>query len=90
MNLASWDGERSITYGYDGTLRVWSTRNAEHLSLLDSAGAAAHLAWLDAALAARTGTVPEMQTVMRARASVLSLSEVLNQHAVYFGTGAQG
>ena len=56
----------------------------------DSAGAAAHLAWLDAALAARTGTVPEMQTVMRARASVLSLSEVLNQHAVYFGTGAQG
>jgi uncharacterized membrane protein YccC len=56
----------------------------------DSAGAAAHLAWLDAALGARTGTVPEMQTVMRARASVLSLSEVLNQHAVYFGTGAKG
>ena len=56
----------------------------------DSAGAGAHLAWLDAALAARTGTVPEMQIVMRARASVLSLSEVLNQHAVYFGTGAQG
>jgi len=56
----------------------------------DSAGAGAHLAWLDAALAARTGTVPEMQIVMRARASVLSLSQVLNQHAVYFGTGAQG
>jgi len=48
----------------------------------DSAGAGAHLAWLDAALAARTGTVPEMQIVMRARASVLSLSQVLNQHAV--------
>ena len=34
--------------------------------------------------------VLEMQIVMRARASVLSLSQVLNQHAVYFGTGAQG
>jgi hypothetical protein len=56
----------------------------------DSTAAIAHLARLDAALAARTGTVPEMQTVMRARASVLSLSEVLDQHAVYLGTGAQG
>ena len=56
----------------------------------DSSSAAAHLARLDAALAARTGIVPEMQTVMRARAGVLSLSEALDQHAVYFGTGAQG
>jgi uncharacterized membrane protein YccC len=56
----------------------------------DSTAAIAHLAQLDAALAARTGTVSEMQTVMRARASVLSLSKVLDQHAVYFGTGAQG
>jgi uncharacterized membrane protein YccC len=56
----------------------------------DSSNAAAHLARLDAALAARTGTEPEIQTVMRARASALSLSEALDQHAVYFGTGAQG
>ena len=56
----------------------------------DSSSAAAHLARLDAALAARTGTEHEMQTIMRARASALSLSEALDQHAVYFGTGAQG
>ena len=56
----------------------------------DSASAAAHLARLDAALAARTGIEPETQTVMRARASVLALSEALDQHAVYFGAGAQG
>jgi hypothetical protein len=31
-----------------------------------------------------------MQTIMRARARVLSLSEALDLHAVYFGTGAQG
>jgi len=56
----------------------------------DSSSAAAHLARLDAALAACTGTEPGVQTIMRARASVLSLSEALDQHAVYFGTGAQG
>jgi hypothetical protein len=56
----------------------------------DSSNAAAHLARLDAVLATCTGTEPEMQTVMRARASVLSLSEALDQHAVYFGTGAKG
>ena len=48
------------------------------------------VARLDAALATRTATEPGMQTVMRARASTLSLSEALDQHAVYFGTGAQG
>jgi uncharacterized membrane protein YccC len=56
----------------------------------DSSSATAHLARLNAVLATCTGTEPEMQTVMRARASVLSLSEALDQHAVYFGTGAKG
>jgi len=56
----------------------------------DSSNAAARLARLDAVLATRTGTAPEMQTVMRARAGVLALSEAIDQHAVYFGTGAQG
>jgi uncharacterized membrane protein YccC len=55
-----------------------------------SQGNTAQLIRLDAALAACTGIEPEAQTVMRARASVLSLSEVLNQHAVYFGTGPKG
>ncbi len=55
----------------------------------DGSSATAHLARLDAALAARTGTEHEMQTIMRARASALSLSEALDQHAVYFGVGAQ-
>ncbi len=56
----------------------------------DSSSAAAHLARLDAALAACTETEHGLQTIMRARASTLSLSEALDQHAVYFGTGAQG
>ena len=56
----------------------------------NSSSAAAHLARLDAALAASTATEPEMQTIMRARASALSLSETLDEHALYFDTGAQG
>jgi len=56
----------------------------------DSSSAAAHLARLDAALASCTETEPGMQTVMRARASALSLSEALDRHAVYFGAGAEG
>ena len=56
----------------------------------DSSSAAAHLARLDAALAARTGTEHGRQTIMQARASTLSLSEALDQHAVYFGNGAPG
>jgi uncharacterized membrane protein YccC len=56
----------------------------------DSSSAAAHLARLDAALAACRGTEHGPQAIMRARASTLSLSEALDQHAVYFGTGAQG
>jgi uncharacterized membrane protein YccC len=55
----------------------------------DSSSAATHLARLDAALTAHTAIEPEMQTVMRARASALSLSEALDHHTVYFGTGAQ-
>jgi uncharacterized membrane protein YccC len=56
----------------------------------DSSSAAAHLARLDAALAACEGSEHGPQTIMRARASALSLSEALDQHAVYFGAGAQG
>ena len=55
----------------------------------NSSSAAAHLARLDAALAASTATEPEMQTIMWARASALSFLETLDEHALYFGAGAQ-
>jgi hypothetical protein len=54
----------------------------------NSASAIAHLTRLDAALAARGGAVPLTQTVLRARGSILELSEVLTQHANYFNGGA--
>jgi len=45
----------------------------------------ARLARLDEALAARPGAV-----ALRARASVLAMSEALTQHAAYFDAGALG
>ncbi|HZC55875.1 MAG TPA: FUSC family protein, partial [Xanthobacteraceae bacterium] len=56
----------------------------------DTASATTHLARLDAALAAHAATGPEMQTVLRARGSILVISETLAVHAVYFGSGTQG
>jgi uncharacterized membrane protein YccC len=56
----------------------------------DTASATAHLAGLDAALAAHAATGPEMQTVLRARGSILVISETLAVHAAYFGPGTQG
>jgi uncharacterized membrane protein YccC len=53
-----------------------------------SAIATAHLARLDAALGARAVTVAATQTILRARASILTMSEVLVQHATYFDAGA--
>jgi uncharacterized membrane protein YccC len=50
--------------------------------------ATAHLARLDATLAARAGTGPETQTILRARGSILTLSEALTRHAAYFDAGA--
>ncbi len=47
--------------------------------------ATAHLARLDAVLAARPGVA-----ALRARASILALSEVLSQHFAYFDAGAPG
>jgi hypothetical protein len=49
--------------------------------------AIAHLAHLDAALAARCGAGPLTQTVLRARGSILLLSETLTQHTDYFNGG---
>jgi uncharacterized membrane protein YccC len=46
--------------------------------------AIAHLACLDAALAARGDIGPLAQTVLRARGSILGLSEVLTQQADFF------
>ncbi len=54
----------------------------------DSAGAAAHLARLDAALAARGDARPETQTILWARGGILALSEALTRHAAYFDDGA--
>ena len=56
----------------------------------DTATTTAQLARLDAALAAQDATGPEMQTVLRARGSILVISETLAAHAAYFGPGTQG
>jgi uncharacterized membrane protein YccC len=53
----------------------------------DSAGASAHFARLDGALAARAGDRAVEQTVLRARGSILVLCEVLTQHANFFNGG---
>jgi uncharacterized membrane protein YccC len=56
----------------------------------DTASATAHLARLDAALAGQAATGPDMQTRLRARGSILAISEVLTQHAAYFEAGEPG
>ena len=56
----------------------------------NAANANAHLAQVDAALAAHSATGPERQTVLRARGSILVISETLAAHAAYFGPGTQG
>jgi uncharacterized membrane protein YccC len=55
----------------------------------DSANATAQLAQFDAALAAQSATGPKMQTVLRARGSILVISETLARHASYFEAGRQ-
>ena len=55
----------------------------------DTASATAHLARLDSALAAQVATAPETQTVLRARGSILVISETLARHASYFEAGTQ-
>jgi uncharacterized membrane protein YccC len=56
----------------------------------DTASATAHLARLDAALAGQAAAGPDMQTRLRARGSVLAISEALTQHAAYFEMGKPG
>ncbi|HEY2527124.1 MAG TPA: FUSC family protein [Xanthobacteraceae bacterium] len=53
----------------------------------DCASATAHFARLDAALASRVGDRPLTETVLRARGSILALSETLAQHADFFSGG---
>jgi uncharacterized membrane protein YccC len=55
----------------------------------DTANATAHLARLGAALGAQAATGPERLTVLRARGSILVISETLAQHAAYFEAGRQ-
>jgi hypothetical protein len=55
----------------------------------DTATATAHLARLDELLAAQLVTGPRMQAVLRARGSILVISEVLARHASYFEAGRQ-
>jgi uncharacterized membrane protein YccC len=55
----------------------------------NSANAIAHLAPLDATLAARGDAGPSMQAVLQARGSILLLSEVLTEHARYFDAGVR-
>jgi uncharacterized membrane protein YccC len=54
----------------------------------NSASANAHLARLDAVLAARGNAGPLAQTILRARGNILGVSEVLTQYANYFNGGA--
>ena len=54
----------------------------------NSGMALAHLAQCDATFAARGGTGLEDQITLRARSSILALSEVLTQHAIYFDAAA--
>jgi uncharacterized membrane protein YccC len=54
----------------------------------NTAAATAHLTQLDAALAGQGGAGSGMQIMLRARASILALSEALTKHAVYFEAGA--
>jgi uncharacterized membrane protein YccC len=53
-----------------------------------SAIATARLARLDHLLAARPGAEPETQLALRARSSILNVSEALAEHASYFDAGA--
>jgi uncharacterized membrane protein YccC len=55
-----------------------------------SALATAHLARLDHLLMSLPGAVPGAPTALRARASILAISEALTQHAAYFDAGASG
>jgi uncharacterized membrane protein YccC len=55
----------------------------------NTANATAQLARLDAALATQSATGPEMQTVLRARGSILVISETLARYASYFEAGRQ-
>jgi uncharacterized membrane protein YccC len=54
----------------------------------DSGTAIAHLARFDSRLAMLGPTGADRQTVLRARASVIVLSELLSRHATYFDSGA--
>jgi uncharacterized membrane protein YccC len=54
----------------------------------DSSTAAERLARLDQRLAALPSTKPGVRVRLRARASILAMSEALAQHAVYFDAGA--
>jgi uncharacterized membrane protein YccC len=53
----------------------------------DKSAATEHLALLDKRLAALPGTGQEARVALRARGSILGMSEVLSQHAAYFDFG---
>jgi uncharacterized membrane protein YccC len=54
----------------------------------NSALATAHLAGLDHALMLRPSAESETSLALRARASILAISEILTEHGAYFDTGA--
>jgi hypothetical protein len=55
-----------------------------------SALATAHLARLDQLLISLSGAGPGAPIALRARGSILAMSEALTQHAAYFDAGAPG
>jgi hypothetical protein len=54
----------------------------------NSALATAHLAGLDHALMSLPSSESETSLALRARASILAISEILTEHGAYFDTGA--
>jgi uncharacterized membrane protein YccC len=54
----------------------------------DSTAATASLARLDRLLASRAEAAPGTPVALRARASLLAMSEALSEHSAYFGSGA--
>ena len=74
---------RRICLGFD--LGSHLDAALEAMARGDSAMAIAGLARLDEALAARPGAA-----ALRARSSILAMSEALTQHAAYFDAGAPG
>src|SRR6202790_2093924 len=76
---------RRITHRFDQDAELDAALNA--VAKGDSSAAAERLARLDQRLAALPNTRPGARARLRARSSILAMSEALAQHAAYFDSG---